>query len=42
MKIQLFRRKRAWGKNSPDNTDFYTTWIIVCLCVLAIVTVLQE
>ena len=41
MKIQWFRRKRAWGKNS-DNTDFYTTWLIVCLCVLAIVTALQE
>lgn len=41
MKPQWFMRRRQWGRNAPDNRDFFTTWLLVCLCVLSLVVVCQ-
>ena len=37
MRPQWFLRKRQWGKNAPDNTDFFTTWIVLGIFVSAVV-----
>ncbi len=42
MKPQWFLRKRQWGKNGPDNTDFYTTWIVIGIFVSAVVFACQN
>ncbi len=40
MRLRLFRKRRRWGE-PEDQTDFYTTWMLIGIFVLSVVTVCQ-
>ena len=42
MRPQWFLRKRQWGKNAPDNRDFFTTYILIGLIACAVVFACQN
>jgi hypothetical protein len=41
MRLRFFRKRRRWGE-PEDQTDFVTTWLLICTCVLAVVVVCQQ